>query len=576
MTPPADNLPPITDLHIEVDDEQGPFRPGQQVDQFTIGREIGRGGMCFVYQARDTRLDRRVAIKALRPSLSQSQSVSRRFFRESVMVGNLSHPNIVPVFSQGHADSGTPYFAMEFVDGQSIADRVAQSGPLGVEEAIDLARQACDALAYAHAREIIHRDITPRNILLDAHHGRARLVDFGVAQDSSGRWMHTTAPGGPVGTVGFMSPEQNLGRQLDERSDIFSLGLVIYFMLTGRCAWQAENRAQLALAYQMKTPAAASHYNPSVPQWLDELVLEMLATNPDQRPQSCREILDRLRVRDADTRDIPVATPRTRRRRSRKPAAALAFLGCIALAGLVWLHIHQISVRGPSQPHQPGQASLASIDPSTPRTGADVIDEPRTETQPQDRAAPAQAEPESPGPESPEPAEPAEPDRPLPDPKPTRQPDQAPVQKPLDKQAGARELRAEVMWVYQPKPTDDFEASRARSGRAVLELTSYDPPKARGYAFDDQAGLVAVGPDSDHQAQFHLTIHEGQLIVMALDADGPGRLRRVDKRPVIPRGMGKSGPRPAFALKPFTAIFVECTDGAMAQLEVQRIIAAVP
>ncbi len=586
MSDSSQNLPPITGFEPNgPDEEPGPFAPGQQVEQFAILREIGRGGMCVVYEARDTQLDRRVAIKALRPSLSQNTSVARRFFRESVLVGNLSHPNIVPVFCQGHADTGTPYFAMEYVEGQSIADTVESHGPLEADRAVELASQACGALDYAHRREIIHRDITPRNILLAQDDGRARLVDFGVAQDSSGRWMQTTAHGGPVGTVGFMSPEQNLGADLDARTDVFSLGLVLYFMLTGRLAWAAENRAQLALAYQMQTPAPPSRTNPALPRWLDDLVLDMLQVDRERRPSDCRQVLQRLQAgRD---QQIPVARPHRpagtiRHRPGPWRRVAMVGLACVLLI-LAGAGIAALGLGWPLGPAPPGasgprQAALTSpeLPPPSPETP-----EPIPGGEPF-----SPEEPRSPGPPVPQPGQgetsPGETlasvdDPPGPGkskgsvggksaPKPNTPSGQGPEEKPKSAALPA-EPKAIVLWVYQPDPTEDFESSRIRSGVTTLELTRYDPPRLRNYAFDPDKGLVPAGPDQP--PDFGLTCNDGRLVLLGLDDDKPGQIRRVDKQPRLPRGMGPA--RPAFVLKPFTSLFIECRDGGMAQLEVQRV-----
>lgn len=585
MSDSNQNLPPITGFGPESPgDEPGPFAPGEQVEQFAILREIGRGGMCVVYEARDTQLDRRVAIKALRPSLSQNVSVARRFFRESVLVGNLSHPNIVPIFCQGHAESGTPYFAMEYVEGQSIADFVESHGPLEPDRAIELACQACGALDYAHRREIIHRDITPRNILLAEDDGRARLVDFGVAQDGSGRWMQTTAHGGPVGTVGFMSPEQNLGAELDARTDVFSLGLVLYFMLTGRLAWAAENRAQLALAYQMQTPAPPSRVNPALPGWLDDLVLDMLQVDRERRPGDCRQVLQRLRAgRDEQ---IPVARPHrpagTVRHRPRPwRRAAIVGLACMLLllagAGITALGLGWPSEPSPDGDSGPRQAAL--VGPDLP------IPPPETpEPTPAGRSA-GPAEPDSPAQSSPRPDRENASTGPLASvddpPKPPEPQDDAgggeavgadqtnsgvSGEKP-EPPAPPAKPKAIVLWVYQPDPTEDFESSRIRSGVTTLELTRYDPPRLRTYAFDPDKGLVPAGPD--RAGDFRLTCDNGRLVLLGLDDDKPGRIRRVDKQPRLPRGMGPA--RTAFALKPFTSLFLQCRDGGMAQIEVQRV-----
>ena len=258
--------------------------PGEIIGDFEIIEEVGRGGMGVVYRAHEKALRRVVALKILHPSIAQNRSASKRFRREAVLAANLSHPNIVPVFSVDENDP-PEYFTMEFVQGKSLKEKVEAEGYLNPTEAIRIATQACEALQYAHSRNIIHRDIKPHNLLLQNHVERVRITDFGIAQDITGNLAEVTQTHGIVsGTLAFMSPEQNLGRKLDTRTDIYSLGATVFYTLTGRPPYEARNSAELTLAFGGQPPPPPSHFNPEVPPALDRVILRMISVDMEHRP----------------------------------------------------------------------------------------------------------------------------------------------------------------------------------------------------------------------------------------------------------------------------------------------------
>ena len=210
---------------------------GDFIDDYKILNEIGQGGMGIVFKAYEKSLRRIVALKVLHSNIAQNPSIAKRFRREAVLAANLSHANIVPVF---HIDeSPNPkYFTMEFVQGKSIKEKIEKEGFFEPSEAIRILLQACSDLQYAHENNIIHRDIKPSNILLQNHLERVRITDFGIAQDIAGQIDDSTqTEEATAGTPGFMSPEQNLGENLDKRTDIFSLGLTFHYMLTGQMVY---------------------------------------------------------------------------------------------------------------------------------------------------------------------------------------------------------------------------------------------------------------------------------------------------------------------------------------------------
>ncbi len=224
-------------------------------DAYTIEGEIGRGGMGVVYRARDERLQRRVAIKVLPPELAFQRDIRERFTREAQTAARLSHPHIVPIHSVGEG-AGLVYFVMGYVDGESVAARIRRRGRLPVDEARRIMKESADALSAAHALSIIHRDIKPDNILLEGTRGRVMVTDFGIAKALSATSSATlTGAGVAIGTPAFMSPEQAAGeREIDGRSDVYSLGIVAYQMLTGELPFNAPTVAGI-LMKQITEPA---------------------------------------------------------------------------------------------------------------------------------------------------------------------------------------------------------------------------------------------------------------------------------------------------------------------------------
>jgi hypothetical protein len=251
---------------------------------YTIEGEIGRGGMGVVYRARDERLQRRVAIKVLPPELAFQQDIRERFTREAQTAAKLSHPHIVPIHSVGE-DNGLVYFVMGYVDGESVAARIRRRGQLPVEEARRIMKETADALSAAHAFSVIHRDIKPDNILLEGTRGRVMVTDFGIAKAlSSTSGATLTGIGVAIGTPAFMSPEQAAGeRDIDGRSDLYSLGIVTYQMLTGDLPFNAPSVAGI-LMKQITEPAPdLRRKRPDIPEDLALAVARCLEKDPQNR-----------------------------------------------------------------------------------------------------------------------------------------------------------------------------------------------------------------------------------------------------------------------------------------------------
>ena len=261
--------------------------------QYQIEDEIGRGGMAVVYRARDVRLERLVAIKVLPPELALDPALGARFTREAQTAAQLAHAHIVPIFDVGARD-GIAYFVMALVDGGNLAQRLEHQPRRAVDEVRRLLCETADALAYAHLRGVVHRDVKPDNILIDAGSGRALMSDFGIARaiESDKR---LTATGVAVGTPTYMSPEQAVGeRDLDGRSDLYSLAVVGYHMLTGRPPFSAGNSMALLLKHVSERPRPIAESRPETPKSMCDAIERALRKSPEDRWPTAAAFRDAL------------------------------------------------------------------------------------------------------------------------------------------------------------------------------------------------------------------------------------------------------------------------------------------
>lgn len=259
--------------------------------RYRLVRELARGGMGTVWVAEDPLLARTVAVKVLDPALATDDAVRLRFRREAVAAAAVSHPNIVATYDTGD-DDGTAYIVMELVEGRTLREVIDQLGPLPVPLACDVAGQIADALAAAHARGVVHRDVKPGNVLVQAD-GRVKVTDFGIAKAADDAEL--TRAGMVIGTARYLAPEQVDGTDVDDRADVYALGLVLYEMLAGRPPFAADSDVATALARLTGGPPPLVEVRPGVPDALAEIVSRALARNPDDRFPSAGAMRDALR-----------------------------------------------------------------------------------------------------------------------------------------------------------------------------------------------------------------------------------------------------------------------------------------
>ena len=264
---------------------------GKQLSPYQIISPLGEGGMAAVYKAYQPGMDRYVALKVLPRHFASDREFIGRFSQEAKVIANLQHPHILPVHDFGEAD-GYTYLTMRFIEGGTLADWLKENGPLSLEKIRSIVTQVGGALDYAHAQGVIHRDIKPSNILVDPW-GNCLLTDFGLAKMAESS-SHLTQTGGILGTPAYMSPEQGLGKKIDSRSDIYSLGVVLYQMAIGRLPYQAETPMAVVIKHIHDPLPPPSQFKPDLPEALERVILKALAKNPEDRFAKVGEMVKAL------------------------------------------------------------------------------------------------------------------------------------------------------------------------------------------------------------------------------------------------------------------------------------------
>lgn len=310
--------------------------------RYRVGRRLGEGGMAIVYAGHDLSLGRDVAIKTLRPQFAADRSFRARFAREGRAAASLSHPNIIDVFDVGEEDD-TPYLVMELIRGQPLKAIIAAEAPFHPDDVAELLEQVGGALDYAHAKGYVHRDVKPGNILVDEH-GRARIVDFGIAKGLADSDL--TETGGGFGTVGYLSPEQAEGLMATPASDIYSLGVVAFEMLTGQLPFRADTPVAVAMRHVNDPAPPPSRVVSGIPTRVDDVVLRALDKVPTRRWASAGAFAQAMRSwRRVGVTPVPeivdegeIATPRN----SLAPTLIVIVLVIGALAALLWMGFRNV------------------------------------------------------------------------------------------------------------------------------------------------------------------------------------------------------------------------------------------
>src|SRR5215212_4660848 len=270
------------------------------IDQrYELRTLVGSGGMADVYLAGDEVLGREIALKMLKERYAQNEEFVERFRREAKSAAVLSSPYIVPIFDRGETEDGTYYITMEYLPGGTLKDRITATGALRPQEAMEVALQVAEALKTAHARGVVHRDIKPRNVLL-ADSGHVKVADFGIARAADATTIFTT--GDILGSAKYMSPEQAAGDQVGPASDLYSLGVVLYEMLTGRVPFEISTPADVPIRHAVAPPLRPKEVDPEIPEDLDAITVRLLATSSKDRYGSADEVVRELqRVRTGAT-----------------------------------------------------------------------------------------------------------------------------------------------------------------------------------------------------------------------------------------------------------------------------------
>jgi serine/threonine protein kinase len=302
--------------------------------RYRIERPLGHGGMATVYLGRDTELERPVAIKLLAENLAGDDEFRRRFVREAKLAARLSDPNVVSVYDAGE-DDGRPYIVMEHVDGETFADLLARKGRLPPDGARELASQAASGLAHAHAAGLVHRDVKPQNLIL-RRDGTVKIADFGIAR--AAETTSITVAGTVLGTAAYLAPEQAMGEEVTAAADVYSLGAVLYELLTGRPPFEFETLADLADRQRRMEVTPVRDLAPEVPPELEDVVMRCLARNPAYRPASAGELARLLSGSEPKTQPLHQSTTVQAPARTWLPDRRklwLALAGVVALAAIL-------------------------------------------------------------------------------------------------------------------------------------------------------------------------------------------------------------------------------------------------
>jgi serine/threonine protein kinase len=310
--------------------------------RYEVIEEIGQGGMGTVYKVYDQKVKEKIAIKLIKPAVAFDPSILERFNNEVKIARRIVHKNVCRMYDLSESE-GAHFITMEHVPGEDLSSLIKRIGQLGIKKAVFVTKQICEGLAEAHSLGIIHRDLKPQNVMLDKQ-GNVRIMDFGIARSLFTKGL--TETGMLIGTPEYMSPEQVEGIVVDERSDIYSLGVILYEMLTGLVPFDGNTPMSIALKHKTDTPANPRTFNASIPEGLNRLIMKCLEKDPDKRYRSAREVIEELDRLDVGTpvpeRSSVQESPFIRKETAHRPGTkkflvpALAVLGAAAAAVLLW------------------------------------------------------------------------------------------------------------------------------------------------------------------------------------------------------------------------------------------------
>jgi eukaryotic-like serine/threonine-protein kinase len=342
------------------------------VSRYAVERTLGKGGMATVELAEDTELRRKVAVKRLAASVAEDDVLQKRFFREARVAAALSHPNLVAVYDAGEED-GLPYIVMEYVEGETLADLLARTGPMQPERAVEHLLQVCAGLERAHAAGLVHRDIKPANLLLDDD-GTLKIADFGIAW--AAETTRLTQHGTVLGSAPYLSPEQTAGKDATVAADLYSLGAVLYELLTGRPPLEASSLAELARFHREGVIVPVREVEPAVSERVEAVVMRCLAREPAFRPASAAQLASELaEAVEAPTKPFHTAAtaPESHTNRRRQVAVVATVAGAAAAVIAAAVVIPRLD-RGTDVSNQPQPLRVAPPAPgATPAAAAENL-----------------------------------------------------------------------------------------------------------------------------------------------------------------------------------------------------------